>query len=161
MLTIDGSGLDKHGRILWLALSMSSLSRIPFRMERIRISQNPPGLLPEHLPFIHAFEVLMNAEVKGARLQSTELVFEPHSLRRGHLEIALGKGHPIAPFVLATMPVLLRTLAPLSLSITGATHHPSFPCIESVAGSFIPLLLQAGARIECEVAELGFAPHGE
>jgi RNA 3'-terminal phosphate cyclase (ATP) len=66
MLIIDGSRGEGGGQILRTALSLSLLTQIPFRIERIRAGRAAPGLSRQHLLAVVAAMRIGGAHVEGA-----------------------------------------------------------------------------------------------
>jgi RNA 3'-terminal phosphate cyclase (ATP) len=61
MIVLDGSAGEGGGQILRSALTLSILTRTPFRMERIRAGRQKPGLLAQHLTAVAAAKAVSNA----------------------------------------------------------------------------------------------------
>ena len=90
MVTIDGSEGEGGGQILRTALALSLVLGTPFRLANLRAKRRRPGLRQQHLACVLAAAEISGAEVEGACLDSTALVFRPHGLRPGHYDLDIG-----------------------------------------------------------------------
>src|SRR5687767_15142003 len=90
MLTIDGSQGEGGGQVLRTSLALSLVTGTPFRIERIRATRRTPGLLRQHLTAVRAAAEVGGAEVSGAALGSSELVFRPARVRAGEYAFSIG-----------------------------------------------------------------------
>lgn len=77
LLKIDGSHGEGGGALLRSALQMSVLTQQGFRIEHIRSGTKFIGLDVEDTTLIKVLQTLTNAEVSGAELGSTNLLFVP------------------------------------------------------------------------------------
>lgn len=160
MIVIDGSDGEGSGRILRSALTLSILTRTPFRMERIRAGRQPAGLLAPHLASIEVARAVSNAEVTGASLGSRELTFRPRTVHGGEYVFeheCLGSSTLALQTVL---PALLRATEPSTVTVVGGTHDPGTPPFEFLAWSFLPVLERMGAKVELVLERPGFHPRG-
>lgn len=84
MLSVDGSYGEGGGQILRTALSLSALTGVSVRIERIRARRSKPGLRPQHLTAVQAVAGVCQAEVTGGHLGSQIITFRPHVPQGGH-----------------------------------------------------------------------------
>jgi len=82
IIEIDGSHGEGGGQVLRTALALSALTGQGTRITEIRSGRSKPGLAPQHLTCLSAFTDLCDANVDGAKLGSTEVVFEPAAKAR-------------------------------------------------------------------------------
>jgi len=71
MIEIDGSLGEGGGQILRTSLSLSLVTGIPFRMDKIRGGRERAGLLRQHLAAVLAAAEIGDAAVDGTFLGST------------------------------------------------------------------------------------------
>src|SRR6476660_2187127 len=77
LVQLDGSFGEGGGQILRSSLALSLLTGRPFRLRNIRANRSRPGLQPQHLMSVMAAAEIGCATVKGAKLGSSTLDFEP------------------------------------------------------------------------------------
>jgi RNA 3'-terminal phosphate cyclase (ATP) len=82
-LQIDGAMGEGGGQVLRSAISLSLLTRQPFRLYRIRANRDRPGLRPQHLAAVQAAARVADAEVRGDRVGSEEIEFTPGTVQTG------------------------------------------------------------------------------
>ncbi|HEY0160171.1 MAG TPA: RNA 3'-terminal phosphate cyclase [Thermoanaerobaculia bacterium] len=160
MIVIDGSLGEGGGQVLRTSLSLSLLTRTPFRIENIRAKRKSPGLLRQHLTAVNAATQVGAASVEGAHVGSSTLTFIPTALRSGDYAFAIGTAG-------STMLVLQTLLLPLALAdgpstveLEGGTHNPSAPPFDFIDRAFLPLLRRMGAEVELTLVRPGFYPAG-
>src|ERR1041385_3087579 len=90
MLSIDGSFGEGGGQILRTSLSLSLVTGMPFRIDKIRAGRERPGLLRQHLTAVLAAAEVGGAEVEGATLGSAALTFSPGKVRPGEYRFTIG-----------------------------------------------------------------------
>ncbi|MBN8610971.1 MAG: RNA 3'-terminal phosphate cyclase [Deltaproteobacteria bacterium] len=160
MIVLDGSAGEGGGQILRSALTLSILTRTPFRMERIRAGRQKPGLLAQHLTAIAAAKAVSNAEVTGADPGSREITFKPRTVHGGDHAFRVGTAGSSTLVLQTVLPALLRASEPSTITVEGGTHNPAAPPFEFLAWSFLPVLTKMGAQIELTLERPGFYPKG-
>ena len=159
-LVIDGSAGEGGGQILRTSLTLSMSTGTPFVLERIRAGRKKPGLMRQHLTCVRAAAAICGAELEGATLGSTRLVFRPGAVVGGDHELDVGSAGSVC--------LVLQTIAlPLALSprpsrvcVRGGTHAkwaPPYPFLEE---AWLPLVRRSGAEISLELRRSGFYPAG-
>lgn len=88
MIRIDGSLGEGGGQILRTSLSLSLVTKQPFRIDNIRAGRPKPGLLRQHLTAVLAAAEVGGAKVEGATLGSTAVSFTPGSVKPGDYNFA-------------------------------------------------------------------------
>jgi RNA 3'-terminal phosphate cyclase (ATP) len=158
MIEIDGSYGEGGGQILRAAVSLSCLSGKAVRISKIRANRPKPGLAPQHLKGIEAAKKLTDAEVRGLKLGSTEVVFKPGEVRPGKLRIDIGTAGSVT--------LILQSILPPSLTkgceftISGGTDVKWSPTSDYFKNVTLPALSHLGVRCEFEVLKRGYYPKG-
>lgn len=160
LLVIDGSAGEGGGQILRTSLALSMATGTPFVLENIRAGRKKPGLMRQHLTSVKAAALVSNAEVDGAVLGSSRIVFRPHAVSAAEHTIDIGSAGSVS-LVLQTiaLPIALAS-APSRITVRGGTHArwaPPFPFLEE---AWLPLVRRAGAKIDLELRATGFYPAG-
>ena len=75
MIEIDGS--LGYGQVLRTAVGLSALALKPVRITNIRKNRPNPGLQAQHLTGVQVAAEFTDADVKGLKLNSTEIDFIP------------------------------------------------------------------------------------
>lgn len=159
-LEVDGSHGEGGGQILRSSLALSLVTQRPFVIDRIRANRQKPGLLRQHLTAVRAAAEIGAAEVEGAELGSTRIVFTPHGIHAGAHRFAIGTAGSTSLVLQAVLPGLLAASAPSSIVLEGGTHNSSAPPYEFLANSYLPLLGRMGARVTSRLERAGFLPRG-
>lgn len=160
MIEINGSVGEGGGQILRTALSLSCITGRPFRIANIRRSRPKPGLRRQHLVSILAAARIAGAEVTGATVGSTEVVFSPGKVSSGEYAFPIATAGSTALVLQTLVPPLLITSGESRLSVSGGTHVPFSPSWHYLAGVFAPALALLGGRIELSLDAFGFYPQG-
>lgn len=148
------------GQILRTALALALVLRSPFRIANLRARRRRPGLQRQHLACVLAAAEISGAEVDGARLGSTELLFRPNDLRAGHYRFEIGTAGSTTLVLQTVLPPLLTGPGPTSLMVMGGTHNPLAPPYPFLELAYLPLLRRMGARIESHLDRPGYVPKG-
>jgi RNA 3'-terminal phosphate cyclase (ATP) len=160
MIAIDGAMGEGGGQVLRTALALSLGTRTPFRIDNIRAGRAKPGLLRQHLTAVRAAAAVGRAEVEGAELGSSHLVFHPTALCPGEYRFAVGTAGSATLVLQAILAPLLLAPAPSSVILEGGTHNPMAPPFDFLARALLPLLRRMGARVEARLERAGFYPAG-
>jgi RNA 3'-terminal phosphate cyclase (ATP) len=160
LLTIDGSEGEGGGQILRSSLALSVATGTPFRISNIRARRRRTGLLRQHLTAVQAAAAISDAKIEGARLGSTELVFEPGDVRAGTHEFSIGSAGS-ASLVLQTILLPLSMAEdPSEIVVEGGTYNPLAPPFDFLEKSYLPLLERMGVKVTATHERAGFAPEG-
>ena len=160
MLVIDGSVGESGEQVLRSALTLSMVTRRPFRMERIRSGRGLPGLTPTLIDAVHAAVAVCNAEVSGDVPGSTSLSFRPRAIRGGAHALTLASGGSTTLVLEMLAPALLRATEPTRLRLEGGTHAPGGPSHEFVALAWVEAMRAMGASIDVTLEQPGFGHPG-
>jgi RNA 3'-terminal phosphate cyclase (ATP) len=158
--TIDGRHGEGGGQILRTALTLSALCNVPVKVDHIRANRKNPGLRPQHLVAVHALETITGAKVDGARVDSTELLFEPRGVRGGNYRFHIGTAGSTGLVLQALIPVLLFGNTRSHVQITGGTHVPWSPPFHYLQSVFSPALKAMGGEVHLEISRWGWYPKG-
>ena len=159
-ILIDGSAGEGGGQILRTSLSLSGVTGVPFRIEKIRAGRKKPGLLRQHLTAVEAAARIAGAEMQGAKLGSTELSFRPAGLFGGEYRFAVGTAGSASLVLQTILPMLLRADRASRVVLEGGTHNPAAPPYDFVERAFLPRLSEMGAKVNLRLERRGFHPAG-
>ncbi len=161
---INGSYGEGGGQVLRTSIALSCVLGKPVAITNIRAARKKPGLQPQHLTAITAAAAVSRAEVKGAELSSSEILFSPTSLLHGSFHFDVGR---IKGSAGSTSLVLQTILLPLSFAeqrstvqVIGGTHVPWSPSFHYLNSVVAPLLKRLGVRAEFDIASWGWYPVG-
>lgn len=160
LLDIDGSQGEGGGQILRTTLSLSVVTGQGFVLRNIRAGRKKPGLMRQHLACVRAAEAISGAQVTGAELHSTELVFVPAAIRPGQYQFSIGSAGSTMLVLQTILPMLLMADQPSEVILEGGTHNPMAPSADFIQQGFLPLLQRLGAQVSMQVETPGFAPVG-
>lgn len=161
LLELDGSFGEGGGQVLRTSLTLALQTRRPFHLRNVRAGRPKPGLHPQHLTSVRAAARIGQAQVRGASLGSTDLVFEPGEVVPGKYEFPIGTAGATG-LVLHTLylPLAMRTQAPSELILQGGTHVTTSPCFHFLQTTWRGYMEQIGLRIRLRLVRPGFYPRG-
>ncbi|MFQ5630675.1 MAG: RNA 3'-terminal phosphate cyclase, partial [bacterium] len=167
MIEIDGSYGEGGGQVLRTALTLSVLTQLKVRIYSIRAGRKNPGLAPQHLTNVLALAQICDADVRGAKIGSTEVVFQPQSApRAGHYIFDVSKAAQRGSAGSVTL-ILQTLLLPLAyaegenhLILKGGTNVSWSPPFEFLAQVYLPLVERMGIKAVCTLQSRGFYPIG-
>jgi len=159
VLTIDGRQGEGGGQVLRTALALALATGTAVRIDGIRGQRKQPGLQRHHLCCVHAAQAVGEADVEGAVVGSTSLLFRPHGVRAGDHAFSAGAGGSATLMLQTVLPALLCASAPSTLRLGGSTHDASAPTADFATRTVLPVLRQMGAQVEVTVLRHGFG-HG-
>lgn len=167
VIEIDGSYGEGGGQVLRTALALSAITGQPVRIERIRAGRRNPGLAPQHLTGVLALAEVCDAEVSGAAIGSTELLFQPRSKPRPGtyvFDVASAAGRGSAGSVTLLLQTLLLPLALIEgesrLTLKGGTHVSWSPPFDYLAHVYLPVVERMDVKADCRLDAWGFYPVG-
>jgi RNA 3'-terminal phosphate cyclase (ATP) len=160
-LEMDGSFGEGGGQILRTSLALSLLTGTPFHLANVRARRSKPGLQPQHLKSVQAAAAVGQAQLRGASLGSTDLVFEPGTVRAGTYRFDIGTAGSTG-LVLHTLylPLALRGGGPSELTLVGGTHVSTSPCFHFLDVTWRPYLALCGLHLSLGMLRPGFYPRG-
>jgi len=159
MIEIDGS--LGGGQILRTSLSLSAISKKPFRITNIRIKRNNPGLKYQHLTAVNSIKEFCNAEVKGNELNSLNLEFYPGNIKPGKYKFDIGTAGSTTLVFQTLLPAAILQDKETILEIKGGTANPLAPPALELNEVFLFFLEKLGIKVKLEVIKEGFTPLGD
>ncbi|MEB3759156.1 MAG: RNA 3'-terminal phosphate cyclase [Desulfurococcales archaeon] len=160
VFTIDGSMGEGGGQILRISLAISAVTGKPVRIYNIRAKRSKPGLRPQHLIAVKALAEISSAEVKGAEIGSTELVFKPGRIKGGSYRFDIGTAGSVSLVIQAILLPLLFAGEPSNVRLTGGTDVPMAPPIDYMRYVFKSNLRLLGASFDIVLHRRGHYPKG-
>jgi RNA 3'-terminal phosphate cyclase (ATP) len=160
-IELDGSFGEGGGQILRTSLALSLLTGKAFHLTNVRAGRAKPGLQPQHLMSVRAAATIGGAQVQGANLHSTDLVFEPGPITAGKFHFPIGTAGAVG-LVLHTLylPLALRGTAPSELTLEGGTHVSASPCFHFLDVTWRLYLERLGVHVNLQMRRPGFYPRG-
>ncbi|MCX7702484.1 MAG: RNA 3'-terminal phosphate cyclase [Planctomycetota bacterium] len=159
VIEIDGGIGEGGGQMLRSSLTLSALTGKPFRMVRIRANRPKPGLAAQHLEALLAMARICDAEVEGATLGSSEIVFRPKSLKGGEFEFEI-KTAGSSLLLLQTVYLPLAFAGGGRVSIIGGTHTKWSPSYDYIRLVFSHFLEKVGLPLSLSLERAGYYPKG-
>jgi RNA 3'-terminal phosphate cyclase (ATP) len=158
-IEIDGSLGEGGGQVLRTSLALSLITGKRFHLRNVRAGRAKPGLQPQHLKCVEAAAEIGAAKVRGARLQSTDLVFEPGEVKAGDYHFKIGTAGATA-LVLHTVYLPLALAGASNVTIEGGTHVKAAPCYHFLERTWAAHMKALGIDVELSLARTGFYPRG-
>jgi RNA 3'-terminal phosphate cyclase (ATP) len=162
MLELDGSFGEGGGQILRTSLALSLLTGKAFHLNNVRAGRSKPGLKPQHLISVRSAAAIGGAALRGASIDSTDLVFEPGPVKPGRRRFDVGTAGATG-LVLQTLylPLALRSGGvPSELALIGGTHVSASPCFHFLDVTWRRYLEAFGLRLSLTMRRPGFYPRG-
>ncbi len=160
LLKIDGAQGEGGGQVLRSSLALSLVTGRPFVIENIRARRAKPGLRRQHLTAATAAAKVGRADMQGAELGSSRLVFRPGRAKSGNYTLSVGTAGSATLVLQTVLPALLLADGESQLTLEGGTHNPMAPPFDFLASAYLPLVNQMGPVVEAELIRPGFFPAG-
>ncbi len=160
MIEIDGSYGEGGGQIVRTATSLSAYTGKSVRIRNIRANRSNPGLRPQHVKGVEALADLCDADVSGAEVGSSSLVFHPDKLRYRDMEIDIGTAGSVTLLLQSLMPPLIKCDKELDITVTGGTDVKWSPPIDYMRHVLLPILRDHGFVANLDIEKRGFYPKG-
>ncbi len=158
IILIDGS--IGGGQILRTSLSLSALTKKPFKIFNIRGKRENAGLRNQHLTAVNAIAKICNAKLKGNELNSKELEFIPSEIIPGNYNFDIGTAGSTTLVLQTLLPALIFSNKKSKIEIIGGTANPLAPPALEIKEVFLWHLKQLGIEINLEIIKEGFYPKG-
>lgn len=161
MIKLDGSQGEGGGQVLRTSLTLALLTGQSFHLQNIRARRSKPGLQPQHLMSVRAAAQIGQAQLRGASLGSSDLMFEPGSVKAGKYHFAIGTAGATG-LVLQTvlLPLALGAATPSEVTLEGGTHVSTSPCFHFLEATWRAYLEHLGFRFKMRLVRPGFYPRG-
>jgi len=159
MIIIDGKG--GGGQVLRTAIGLSAVTGEAIKVVNIRGARCSAGLKSQHLEGLLAVAELCSAELKGAKLGSTEIEFIPKKLEAKELNIKLPTAGSIG--LLFQSLQVASVFAPGIVRINvkgGSTASTWSPPVQYTQNIFLPIVRKMGYDAEIRIIKEAFYPKG-
>lgn len=160
MIELDGSQGEGGGQILRTALALSMCTGKAVHLTNIRAKRKSPGLKRQHLTSVQAAAAISNAEIEGATIGSTEIMFSPKEIKGGNYRFSIGTAGSCTLVLQTILPALIGAKEASHIILHGGTHNPMSPPFHFLQRAFIPWLHRMGAKVEINLNRFGFYPAG-
>jgi RNA 3'-phosphate cyclase len=160
VIHIDGSHGEGGGQILRYSIALSTYTKQPITIHNIRAKRNNPGLQPQHLTAIQCMKKICNAQTKGLRIGSKEILFIPGEIQPDIYNFDIGTAGSICLVFQTCILALLQTTKPISIQLTGGTDVRWAPSWDYFTNIFLQLLKKIGITVSFHLLKRGFYPTG-
>ncbi len=160
MIEIDGSYGEGGGQILRTAISLSSLTLKPIRISKIRAGRPKPGLKRQHMAGIELTGRLVNADIKGLEIGSTQVEFVPSQRLGGRFSYDSGTAGSISLVLQAVLPPAILSEEPVEFDLRGGTDVSWSPPIDYLREVFVRELAEMGPVVKIVQEQRGHYPKG-
>ena len=160
MIHIDGSYKEGGGQIVRTALAFSTITQIPFDVDKIRLGRKDAGLKPQHLFCIKTLEKLCNAKAEGAEMGSSDLKYAPGKIQGKTIEIDIGTAGSISLLMQALLLPCFFADKTVKLKLKGGTNVKWSMPIEYFQEVFIPHIRKFCEKIDVKLIRRGYFPKG-
>ncbi|MBN2230807.1 MAG: RNA 3'-terminal phosphate cyclase [Candidatus Thorarchaeota archaeon] len=160
MIELDGSYGEGGGQILRTAISLSALTMKPVRISRIRAGRPKPGLKNQHMGGIELTAKLVDAEVDGLQVGSTEVAFVPNQRRGGDFGLDVGTAGSISLLLQAALLPAVLAPQPVTFRLRGGTDVKWSPPVDYLREVFVPMISRLGPSIQIHQERRGHYPRG-
>jgi RNA 3'-terminal phosphate cyclase (ATP) len=157
---VDGSFGEGGGQILRTALLLSIVTSRPFEIFSIRAKRPRPGLLPQHVAALKAFEATTESRIEGVKLGSERLTFQPGRVRGGNLKLDVGTAGSLTLILTSLVPALSLAGGDTSIFLTGGTDTKWSPTFDYFVHVICKIYRDSGIRVVANVVRRGYYPRG-
>ena len=160
MMEIDGSIGEGGGQILRTSVALSALTQKPIIIKNIRAKRDKSGLRNQHMTAIKAVAAIVDADVDGLELGSSEITFVPKRWKGGEFTFDIGTAGSTTLVLQALLPVLAFSKRHSNVALIGGTNNPMAPQIDYFIHVLNPVLSKMGFPYELTLVRRGFYPRG-
>jgi RNA 3'-terminal phosphate cyclase (ATP) len=157
---VDGSLLEGGGQILRVATALAATLRKPLKVFNIRSKRSPPGLRLQHVTAVNAVAKLVDADVRGLQVGSSEISFIPGTPKGGEFFFDIGSAGSVTLALQALMPSAAFAPSSVSTEIRGGTNNLWAPPVEYLQEALLPALQKMGLKSAVTLLKRGFYPQG-
>jgi RNA 3'-phosphate cyclase len=159
-ISIDGAHGEGGGQIIRSTVALSALKMKNVTIRNIRAGRSKPGLKNQHIAGIELVGKLVDAEIEGLEIGSTQLIFSPKARKGGHFIHDIGTAGAISLVLQAVLPAAVLAPSPIKLKITGGTDVSWSPPIDYMREVFVPTLEKLGLVIKINQVKRVHYPRG-
>jgi RNA 3'-terminal phosphate cyclase (ATP) len=170
-ITIDGSLGEGGGQIIRNAISYANILRKPIHIHSIRAGRSRPGLREQHLRGIQLATAICGGALRGDRLNSTEIYYQPENLenisdetKERTITAAVQTAGSICLLLQTALPCALFSPTKIQLYLKGGTNATMAPQYDYWERLFLPTLVEQCKlrpnQIEPTVLKRGYYPKG-
>ena len=151
MCTGEGGGQLLRNTVAYGAILQRQIS-----VNKIRAGRKVPGLRVQHLTGIQAVCALVNGNLEGGAIESTEIIFSPGA--RDPTDVTpivadCGTAGACTLICQTVLPVLLLgSAAEMPVNIIGGTDVPFSPPVDFITNVTLPLIQRFGAQVTLTVS---------
>jgi len=161
MMHVDGGQKSGSGTIVRYAVGLSALLSDELHLTNIRAKRDKPGLRPQHLRAIQALAELCRAEVQGARVGASEIVFRPKGpIVGGYFQWDIGTAGSTTMLVMTLLPAACFALSPVAFRICGGLFQDFAPPAYHMQHVLLPSLRRMGLHAQLKILRPGYVPTG-
>jgi len=161
MIYIDGSAKSGSGTVVRYAIVLSSLLGEELHIDNIRAKRDKPGLRPQHLASVSACAELCDAEVKGATVNSQEIIYKPRrTISGGDYRWDIGTAGSTTLLAATLLPVALFAESETTFTLSGGLFQDFAPSAHHTQHVLLPTLAKMGITAGLEVIRPGYLPRG-
>jgi RNA 3'-terminal phosphate cyclase (ATP) len=160
MIEIDGSFGEGGGQIVRTAVALSAVTGDPVRITRIRDNRPKAGLSPQHATAIKALARVADAEIRGVKPGSSEIIFLPRDLRGGEYQVDIGTAGSVTLLIQCLLPALVFADSPATLTVRGGTDVRWSPTIDYLSRVALPAFGEFAVRSTLSCERRGYHPKG-
>jgi len=160
MMEVDGSIGEGGGQVLRTSVALSALTQKPIIVKNIRAKRDKSGLRNQHMTAIKAVAAIVDADVDGLELGSSEITFAPKRWTGGEFKFDIGTAGSTTLVLQALLPVLAFSKRHSNITLIGGTNNPMAPQIDYFIHVLNPILAKMGFSYELTLIRRGFYPRG-
>lgn len=158
MLELDGSA--GGGQLLRTAIALAAVTGQSVRLSGIRADRPTPGLRPQHLAAVDLLAAVTDADVSGARVDSTAIEFDPGAVSPGTYDVDIGTAGSVPLLFDAILPLAVIADGPLTVRARGGTDVRWAPTMDYLRHVKLPVLRRHGVGVAVDLDRRGFYPTG-
>jgi RNA 3'-terminal phosphate cyclase (ATP) len=159
-LHINGSEGEGGGQILRTSFALAALHGRRLHVSKIRAGRPKPGLRRQHLTCVRAIAELCDGSLRGDDIDSSELFFEPGSVKSGEYHFSVGTAGSACLVFQTVLWPLLFAKGNSRVVFDGGTHNPFAPPFDFIERAFLPIVARMGANVSIHLERAGFMPAG-
>lgn len=160
MIEIDGSFKEGGGALLRVSTALSASTGHAFHINNIRAQRPKPGLMMQHLSTALSIGKLSQAQINGLELGSTQLTFNPGTLKGGKFEVDVQTAGSSTLILQAVIIPAIFAPEAVKISIRGGTDVRWAPPLDYLRNVTLPILNAMGVQVELELLQRGYYPRG-